>query len=151
MCIFNLQILGTAFNHYWVIKYIDSWCGSYMCGINKIQIRKGWLSSVAAKRYTVNGCCMQLWSSILLKARFFQLIFSETLKNPKIHRNIRILQHIIWRKELVESPVIAKATVVEHCANYFIIFQETSALFKNLYLTYTYVLVFMHWYMCNNW
>lgn len=36
---------------------------------------------------------------------------------------------------MVESPVIAKVSIMVHCANYFIIFQETSALFKNLYLT----------------
>lgn len=36
MFISDLQILGTAFNHYIVLKYMDPWSGRYMCGINKL-------------------------------------------------------------------------------------------------------------------
>ena len=124
MCISDLQILGTAFNHYLVMKYIDPWCGRYVCGINKLLgpnlcFTKGRLTSVTTKRETVNGHHMQLWASTSVKVRFFQLTFSKTLK-----KKIRILQCIIIRKNMVESPSIPKVSIMVHCTNYFLIFQR---------------------------
>lgn len=127
MCIFNLQISGTAFNHYWVMKYIDPWCGSYMCGINNMEPihvpKRGDWDLWQQKKYTVNGCFYAILSFHSVKRLIFP---AYRHKDPKINRNIRSLPHIIWRKDMVESPIIAKASIMVQCANYFIIFQETS-------------------------